>query len=123
MNLPIFEEATSRLDNSNDGILAAHVHFHPNGMDRLDDPIEYFVTRGRDPKGEEVFRSKQSVLCDAYIAGYDLARDMQASNLIEPVEVEGVTFLFEGDDDAVEGYVRRSESLHAELLCDDSALD
>ncbi len=121
MNLPIFEEATSRLDRSNDGRLQAVAHFHPNGMDRLDDPIEYIVVRA-DNNDEEVFRSMSSVMCDAYIAGYDLARDMQESGLIEPNEDNEVNVLF-GEDDEVEGYARRSESLHATLLCEDSSLD
>ena len=58
MATPIFEDTTSTLYYSNDGRLRL-----------VDFPRQYAL----ELDGDEVFRTHERVLVDAYIAGYDLA--------------------------------------------------
>lgn len=62
---PIFEQSTSPLYRSNDGRLEVHFELKGTGT-------EYFI-KAHGVTVEEVFRTLDRTLADAYIAGYDLA--------------------------------------------------
>jgi hypothetical protein len=67
MQAPIFEESVSALYYSNDGRLRLHVE-NPFS----DDPIEYALRLDEGTANEtEVFRTRDRIKIDAYIAGYD----------------------------------------------------
>jgi pyruvate carboxylase len=72
MKMPIFEETISVLYYSNDGLL------HVRAADG-----EYFILHADPDTGpvdtwseaEEVFRTRDRIKADAFIAGYDFARE------------------------------------------------
>ncbi len=108
----IFEDTSSPLVRSNDGNL-----MHRTDEGGMVNFVQAEYGPGEQDRGHIVIASYDRLVTDAFIAGYDLAAETvkREAKLLDPV--------VEDDDVEVEGYKRRSESLHAELLCEDSALD
>lgn len=67
MQALVFEASTSTLYYSNDGRLRVV-------DDRDASPVEHAVVDVEH--GDEVFRSRDRVKVDAFVAGYDLAREL-----------------------------------------------
>lgn len=69
MPSPIFEQTTSPLTFSNDGLLMVVRGSH----DELPSIAWEVIDRGNPAGDRTLLRTYERVLCDAYIAGYDLA--------------------------------------------------